>query len=374
MELLKYFENKRQSMIDELTVLVEHESPSNNKAAVDALSKVIAQQFEALGAEVEVHPREVVGDIVLGKWNTGAAGKPVLIISHMDTVWDVGTLDKMPIRMDDDGRMYGPGALDMKAGIVLSMNAIAGLQDMDTLPDRPIYYLVTTDEEIGSVQSRELIETLAKECDLVLITEPPTADGALKTWRKGTARYELSIQGRASHAGNEPEQGVNSIIEFAQHALEINQLNDLKNGTSVSVTVVSGGTATNVIPAFTQAQIDVRTMTLNAYDKVHNTLMDRMSYIPGSQVSVERKSHRPPMERDGESFEKVREIAKNNGITVREDGAGGGSDGNFTAALGIPTIDGLGAEGTGLHATHEHILINSLPKKAALIAAIIRDW
>ena len=374
MDLLQYFEDKRDLMIDELKVLIEQESPSNNKAAVDALGMLLKSQFEAMGASVEVHPREDVGDILLATWQAEAMGKPILIVSHMDTVFPLGSLEHMPIHVDDDGRLYGPGAVDMKGGIVVAMNAVAGLRALNALPDRPIYYMVTSDEEIGSTASRDLIEEMAKQSDLVLITEPPTKDGALKTWRKGTARYELAIEGKASHAGNEPELGVNSIIEFAQHALEINKLNDLKNGTSVSVTVVEGGTATNVIPAKTVAQIDVRVMTISAFNKVHEALMDRMSYIPGSKVTIEQKSARPPMERDGEAFGRVREIAENVGITVREDGAGGGSDGNFTAALGIPTIDGLGAEGTGLHASHEHVLVNSLTKKAALIAAIIRDW
>lgn len=374
MNLVQYFEDKREAMIDELKLLIKQESPSSNKAAVDALGAVLKSQFEAMGATVEMHPRDDVGDILLATWQANATGKPILIVSHMDTVWNVGTLEHMPIHMDNEGRLYGPGAVDMKGGIVVAMNAIAGLRELDALPDRPIHYMVTSDEEIGSTASRGLIEEMAKKCDLVLITEPPTKDGALKTWRKGTSRYELTIEGKASHAGNEPELGVNSIIEFAQHALEINKLNDLKNGTSVSVTMVDGGTASNVIPAKTVAQIDVRVMTINAFNKVHDVLMDRMSYIPGSNVTIEQKSFRPPMERDGDAFGRVREIANNVGITVREDGAGGGSDGNFTAALGIPTIDGLGAEGTGLHATHEHVLVNSLPKKAALIAAIIRDW
>jgi len=167
---------------------------------------------------------------------------------------------------------------------------------------------------------------------------------------------------------------VNSIIEFAQHALELNQLNDFKNGISVSVTVVKGGTATNVIPAKTRARVDVRTVSDRDYQRVHETIMDRAPYIPGAKITVTQLSHRPPMERDGDAFGKVQAIAAGTGITVREDGAGGGSDGNFTAALGIPTIDGLGAEGGGLHADHEHVLVNSLPKKAALMAALLRDW
>lgn len=373
-EIKTYFDDKQQAMIDLLTELVNIESPSKDKAAVDNMSKRVAELFTASGATVEIHPREAVGDIVLGKWNADADGKPILIVSHMDTVHPLGSVAERPVRIEDDGRMYGPGAVDMKGGIVIALFAIQALIDRDELPERPIWYLATSDEEIGSKHSREIIEELAQESALVLVTEPPTGDGSLKTWRKGTASYTMTIIGKASHAGNEPEMGINAIIEFAQQALDLNKLTDLKNGTSVSVTVVNGGGATNVIPDKVLARLDVRTMSVPAYDKVHAQIMDRMPFMPGAKVEMQRNTHRPPMERNGETFAQAQQIAKNAGITIREDGAGGGSDGNFTAALGIPTLDGLGAEGAGLHALNEHILIGSLPKKAALMAAIIRDW
>jgi glutamate carboxypeptidase len=164
------------------------------------------------------------------------------------------------------------------------------------------------------------------------------------------------------------------VIEFAQQALELHQLNDYKNGTSVSVTVVNGGTTTNVIPAKTVAHIDTRMMTVKDYNRIHEKIMERAPFIPGAKVTIEQKHYRPPMERDGAAFEQARAISKAIGITIREDGAGGGSDGNFTAALGIPTLDGLGPEGSGLHAPHEHVLVNTMPQKAAMIAAILRDW
>ncbi|MEM9952326.1 MAG: M20 family metallopeptidase [Chloroflexota bacterium] len=373
-ELKAFFETKQQTMIDLLTELVEIESPSKDKSAVDKMSQRVATLFDNAGASVEIHARDEVGDIVLGKWNAEADGKPILILSHMDTVWDVGAVAERPVRIEDDGRMYGPGAVDMKGGIVIALTAIQGLIERDELPDRPIWYLATSDEEIGSKHSKSLIEELAQQSALVLVTEPPTGDGSLKTWRKGTASYTLNITGKSAHAGNEPEQGINAIIEFAQQAMELNQLNDLKYGTSVSVTVVNGGGATNVIPDSVTARLDVRAMSVQAYEKVHKQLMDRMPFMPGAQVEMVRNHYRPPMKRDGEVFTKAQQIAKTAGITIREDGAGGGSDGNFTAALGIPTLDGMGAEGAGLHAPHEHILISSLAKKSALMAAIIRDW
>lgn len=372
--LKAFFEARQQSMIELLTATVERESPTHEKAAVDALSQYLKDQLEAIGAEVDVHPREHVGDLLLATWNGDAEGKPILIVSHMDTVHPLGSVAERPVRLEDDGRLYGPGALDMKGGIVVAIDALAGLRERNELPARPIQFLITTDEEKGSRYSRELIEELAADAALVMVTEPPTRDGSLKTWRKGVSSYRLTIQGRAAHAGNEPEEGVNAIIEFAQHALELNKLNDLPNGTSVSVTVVNGGTTTNVIPAQVNAAIDVRVMSQPVYEKLHAEIMDRMPFIPGADVTIERLHYRPPMERDGDAFGKAKQIATQEDITIREAGAGGGSDGNFTAAMGIPTLDGLGVEGSGLHADHEHILISSLPKKAALMAAIIRDW
>ena len=373
-DIKTYFDDKQQAMIELLTELVNIESPSKDKSAVDNMGKHVAELFKSSGASVDIHPGDEVGDIVLGKWNNDAPGKPILIVSHMDTVHPVGSVAERPVRIEDDGRLYGPGACDMKGGIVIALSAIQGLIERGELPERPIWYLATSDEEIGSLRSREIIEELAQQSALVMVTEPPTGDGSLKTWRKGTASYTLSITGKAAHAGNNPEMGVNAVIEFAQQAIELNDLNDLKNGTSVSVTIVNGGTATNVIPDKVVARLDVRAMSALAYDRVHTKIMERMPFIPGAQVEMIRNHHRPPMERDGDTFTKAKAIANQEGITIREDGAGGGSDGNFTAALGIPTLDGMGVQGGGLHALDEHILINSLPQKAALMATLIRDW
>ena len=300
--LKAFFEARQQSMIELLTATVERESPTHEKAAVDALSQYLKDQLEAIGAEVDVHPREHVGDLLLATWNGDAEGKPILIVSHMDTVHPLGSVAERPVRLEDDGRLYGPGALDMKGGIVVAIDALAGLRERNELPARPIQFLITTDEEKGSRYSRELIEELAADAALVMVTEPPTRDGSLKTWRKGVSSYRLTIQGRAAHAGNEPEEGVNAIIEFAQHALELNKLNDLPNGTSVSVTVVNGGTTTNVIPAQVNAAIDVRVMSQPVYEKLHAEIMDRMPFIPGADVTIERLHYRPPMERDGDAF------------------------------------------------------------------------
>ena len=373
--LVEYFNGQKQAMIDRLTELVEFESFSGDKAMVDRLGQHLQGLFRALNADsVTVMPRETVGDLVLAKWNASAPGKPILALMHIDTVWPTGTLAQRPVRIDEDGRLYGPGAVDMKGGIVVLLTALRGLQELSEMPQRPIWVLMTTDEEIGSKQSEESIKEIAAHCGLVLVMEPATPDGALKTWRKGVASYGLRINGRASHAGNAPEEGVNAIIEFAQQALELNQLNDLKNGTSVSVTMVQGGSAGNVIPAVAEAHIDTRMITMKELERLDKAILNRDAYIPGATISVYKKAFRPPMERMPAAYEQARQIGTALGLTVREEGVGGGSDGNFTAAIGIPTLDGLGPQGDGLHAEHEHVLISTLTQRAALVAGLLRDW
>ncbi len=374
-ELLQYFEGQQAAMIELLTELVNHESFTQEKALVDQLGHYMDGQFNALGASSIARIRqEHVGDMLLAKWHEQAPGKPILFLVHIDTVWPTGTLAQRPVTIKEDGRLYGPGAIDMKGGITIALTAIRGLREMNIMPERPIWLLMTTDEEVGSRYSEDAIKDVAKDCGLVLVMEPATKEGALKTWRKGVATFALSVKGRPSHAGNAPEQGINSVIEFAQQALAINKLNDLKNGTSVSVTMVEGGSAGNVIPERTEAYIDARTMTVQAFNQLTETLSDLQPFIPGAEVTVTNNHYRPPMERREQVFQQARAIGEKYGLTVREDGSGGGSDGNFTAAMGIPTLDGLGPQGDGLHALHEHVVISSLPQRAALVAGILKDW
>jgi glutamate carboxypeptidase len=374
-DMLDYFISQKQAMVDFLTEMVSYESFTADKVMVDKLVDYVEAKFHEHNADsVTRFPQEVVGDFLLAKWNENAPGKPILFMVHIDTVHPIGSLEHMPVRIDDDGRLYGPGAVDMKAGTVICLTAIRGLQEQGQFPNRPIHFLVTTDEEIGSPNSEALIKETAEGCELVMVTEPATKEGAIKTWRKGGGKYELIVEGRASHAGVAPQEGINAIIEFAQQALEINKLNDLKMGTSVSVTMVDGGTAGNVIPAHLKAHIDTRFLTIDAMNKVSEALSNLYPKMPGAKVECIAHHSRPPMVRREGLFEKAEEIGKKYGVTIYEDGTGGGSDGNFTAAMGIPTLDGLGAHGDGLHAPHEHVIINSLPRQATLIAGILLDW
>ncbi len=376
-ELLRWFEDRRQTMVDELTELVRLETPTRDKVAVDRCGDLLQSRLEALGASVQRIPQQEVGDMRLASWHADAPGPPILFLTHCDTVWPLGTLAARPPRIDDEGRFLGPGAIDMKGGIVIMLTALRGLVERHELPRRPVRVLVTSDEELGSRYSEALIMETAADCGLVLVMEPATKEGALKTWRKGVASYDLLAEGRASHAGNAPEQGINAIVELAQQICALNEMNDLQHGTSVSVTVVEGGITTNVIPPRATAQVDVRALTVRAQADVDAAILGLQARVPGARLQVTRHHRRDPMERNEQmiaAFGQARAIGAELGLTVREDGSGGGSDGNFTAAAGITTLDGLGPQGDGLHAEHEHVIINSLPQRAALVAGILRDW
>lgn len=377
-ELLPYFEGQKQAMVDLLTELVNYESFSASKAHVDKLTDAMQAKFTEMAAtSITRIPQTEVGDFLLAKWNENAPGKPILFLAHIDTVWPIGTLAERPVRIDEDGRLYGPGAIDMKGGIVIMLSAIRGLLDMGARLPHPIWILINTDEEIGSVHSEPYIEQTARQAGLVLVMEPATRDGALKTWRKGVGSYTIRVEGRASHAGNAPEQGINAVVEMAHQIVRINALNDYRNGTSVSVDVVHGGIATNVIAPSAVAEVDVRTLTAKAWDEIREKLMNLTPFLPGAKVEVQANASRGPMEHNDlmvRTYAQCKTIAEKHGLTIREDGSGGGSDGNFTAHMGIPTLDGLGPHGDGLHALHEHVIINSLPQRATLIAAMLTEW
>ncbi|MBK8027728.1 MAG: M20 family metallopeptidase [Chloroflexi bacterium] len=377
-ELLQYFQGQRQAMVDLLTTLVNFESGTKDKAHVDKLTDFMQAQFTELGASsVTRIPQTEVGDMLFARWNEGAAGKPIMFLIHIDTVWGLGTLEKRPVRIDEEGRLFGPGAIDMKGGITVVLSALRGLRELNQFPNRPIWVLMTTDEEVGSTYSQPYIKEYAAQCGLVLVMEPATIDEALKTWRKGIATYKMEIEGLPSHAGNAPEKGINAIIEFAQQALRMRELNDMKNGTSVSVTMVEGGTATNVIPEHVTAFIDTRVMTMRAADEIEAAMADPTPFVPGAKVKYTRINGHKPMERNElmqRTYGQCKAIGEKYGLTVREDGSGGASDGNTVATLGVPVLDGLGPQGDGLHALHEHVVINSLPRRSTLIAGMLKDW
>jgi glutamate carboxypeptidase len=294
----------------------------------------------------------------------------------MDTVWPLGTLAGQPVRIVD-GRFYGPGSYDMKGGIVIALTAVRGLRALDAWPDRPITILFTSDEELGSRTSRALIEDQARRSALVLVLEPALASGALKTSRKGTGWFVVTASGVAAHAGGSHDEGVNAIEELAHQILTLQRMTDYARGTTVNVGRVLGGERTNVVPDQATVWVDLRVTGQDEGQRMLTRILGLEPHIPGALLHVRGKLSRPPMPRDAvmdKTFRRAAAIAAEMGQTLTEGGTGGASDANFSAALGVPTLDGLGPVGDGAHARHEHVRISSLPERAALLAALLARW
>jgi glutamate carboxypeptidase len=371
---LAYFSERRDSMVADIRELVEIESPSDNKAAVDQLADVVAVKLAALGGSARVHPARDVGNHLQVDFAGKAAGKPLLLLGHYDTVYPLGTLASMPCR-EVGGKLTGPGVLDMKSGIGLMLHAIAALKEWHGELPRPVTVLLVSDEEVGSDSSRAITESLAKKAVAVLVLEPSYGfEGKVKTARKGVGEYQVRVTGKASHAGLDFEKGVNAIVELARQIDRIAGFTDLKKGLTVNVGIVGGGSRTNVVPAEALAQVDVRIARLKDAAGIDKKMRGLRPFNRKCKVEVSGGVNRPPMERTAgiaALYEVARGIAGDLGWKLGEAAVGGGSDGNFTAGLGIPTLDGLGGVGDGAHAVHEHIVISELPRRAALLAGLI---
>jgi glutamate carboxypeptidase len=362
-------------MLATLRGWVEHESPSRDKAALDALSARLSAHFGSMGAEFAVIPNATGGDHLRIQFREAADpdARPILVMGHFDTVWPIGTLARMPFRVEGD-RASGPGIFDMKASLVLLEFALRALRAHGLKPARTVVGLWTSDEEIGSPTSRAIIEDEAKKACRVLVLEPALADGSLKTARKGVGLFTLEVTGKSAHAGVEPEKGASAIVELAHQILRIESLADPAAGTTLNIGTVAGGTTSNVVPGSATATIDVRARTAAEADRVTTALRALKPVMPGTSLAISGQMNRPPMERTPDVaalFEKARDLGASLGLSITEGSTGGGSDGNFTAALGVPTLDGLGPRGAGAHADHEHILIDSLPERAALLALLL---
>lgn len=370
MTLLRCCEDALPQMLQAIETLVRHESPSTDKAAVDRCGRALTGLLRAAGAEVDVLARGERGDHVRARF--AGTGPPVLMLGHFDTVWPVGTLERMPLRRDD-GRLYGPGVFDMKAGIVLAIAAISALRATGGIHPA-VTMLWTTDEEVGSATSRAEIEAAARESRAVLVLEPSLPGGALKTARKGCGEFHVTVHGVAAHAGLDPGKGASAIHELAAQIARIERLQDLSRGISVNVGIVSGGSRPNVIAAEARAIVDVRAPTLAEAAAIETAMRALQPGRAGTRLTIEGGFDRPPMERSRgvvELFARASAVASAMGRELGEGTAGGGSDGNFTAALGVPTLDGLGPVGDGAHAAHEHVEIAALPWRAALIAGLL---
>jgi glutamate carboxypeptidase len=352
-------------LVAELAELVSCESPSNDLTALSRCADVVdALGARRLGARAE--RIEVNGQIHL-RWQFGTPR--VLLLGHYDTVWPVGTLARWPFEIDGD-RLTGPGVFDMKAGLVQTFAALESLDSLDG-----IAVVVTSDEEVGSVTSQQLVEDTARGARAVLVTEP-SADGALKIARKGVGMFRLDVTGRAAHAGLEPEKGINATVEAAHQVLAIAEIGRPEDGTTVTPTVVTAGTTSNTVPAHAAVSVDVRAETTAEMDRVTNALESLTPRTPGSGVKLLTQSVRYPLESQmsADLFSRAQRLAEGLGLGALDGVAvGGGSDGNLTAAIGTPTLDGLGAVGGNAHAEGEWTSRSAMPQRAALVGALVRE-
>ena len=366
--------NYLPELLEILRKLVEIESPTPEKPAVDRAGSYVSERMEELGAEVQRFEQIEVGDHWLGSWGSGPGG--ILILVHIDTVHPIGTLEHFPWS-EAEGKIYGPGIMDMKASAAIALTAIGALQQGSGLPERRITLMFNSDEETGSHTSQDLIQTQAVEHDLVLCLEPALPDGALKTWRKGIGDFEIDVVGKMAHAGANPSDGVNAIHEIAHQIQRITELADEQAGTTLNVDLIDGGTRTNVIAARARASVDIRVQTKEEQSRVTSGLGSLKPLHPQAQLTVSGEWNRPPMPRTDamiRTFERAKEIGAGLGLDLLEGGTGGGSDANFVAPLGVPVLDGLGAIGAGAHTEQEFIRADSLPQRTALLAALLAEW
>ena len=374
-ERLRYFEARQEKIVETIRELVTIESPSDDKLAADRMGALLAARFETLGGRAHVHRAEDFGDSVQIDFPGREKIRPVLLLGHFDTVYPLGTLATMPCRAAD-GRLYGPGALDMKSGIALMFYAIEALHRWHAGLPRPMTVFLVSDEEVGSHSSRKITETLARESAGVLVLEPAGPGGAVKTARKGVGEYILNVKGVAAHAGLDPGTGHSAIAELARQITAVSKLNDLRHGLSANPGVIRGGTRTNVIAAEATVEIDVRIRNAKQAAALDRKFHSLKPFDKHCKLSVEGGINRMPMERTAgvvALYRKAQAIAKNIGWKLEEAAVGGGSDGNFTAGMGIPTLDGMGGVGEGAHAVHEHIVISELPRRALLLAGMIES-
>lgn len=370
-EPLRLTSEQSAAMFDMLREMTLIESATSDKAGNDRLLELVRGRFEALGATVEIDAQAEFGDHLVARWP--GDGKPGLVIGHIDTVWPIGTLTDMPYR-EEDGNIYGPGVLDMKAGISATITALDMLRDSGNWPERALTVLVNSDEEVGSPSSRPLVEAEAAKSAYTIVMEPGIGD-SLKTARKGLGEFRLHIKGRASHAGAFPEDGISAIEEMAHQILRIQELKNWDLGTTINVGLITGGSARNTIPAEANAVIDVRITSADEGQRVTKALYSLDPVNPEISLEMTGALHRPPMEREGpvaELFRRVQSIGAELGLELSESSTGGGSDANLTAALGIPTIDGMGAVGDHPHADGEYLVVSELPKRANLLAHCLR--
>lgn len=372
--LLRGTRGRERWLLELLRGLVELESPSDQKAAVDRCLEFTGEAVERVGGRVRRHRRREAGDILEGHFGPRKSRtKPILLLGHLDTVWPLGTLAEMPFRISR-GRAWGPGVLDMKAGVAMALTALDLLREEDLLR-RPVILLLVGDEETGSHASRALTEKVASRCESVYVLEPAQGlEGAYKTARKGVATYRVHVTGVAAHSGVNFEQGRSAIAELARQIGVIEAGTDLKRGLTINVGTIEGGTRSNVVAAEAWAEVDARIARASDLARLERHMKSLRARRDGCVLKIEGGLNRPPMERTPTGvalYRRAATIGRAMGFELKEASTGGGSDGNFTAALGIPTLDGMGAVGEGAHARNESVVLRELGPRTALLAAML---
>ena len=357
--------------------LVETESPSGDKEGSSDVVNLIASAAGSISAvnSVERVTAEDFGEHICIRAFAGddTATAPVVILGHTDTVHPRGSIKERPWRTEEN-RIYGPGIFDMKANCALSLEILRALEATGTRPQAPVTILLTCDEESGSTNGRALVEAEAKDARAVLVIEPSASGGRAKTARKGTGMFTIGVEGRAAHAGLDPEKGVSAVLELARQTIRLHELNDPASGTNVTVTIFNGGTFSNVVPAEARAEVDMRFASLNAGRHVESELLNLKPVDSRARLRITGGINRPPLQRTEKVaglYEQARHLASLLNFDLGEASVGGGSDGNFAAALGVPVLDGLGIEGDGAHAEHEHIIVDNIATRGAMLAGLI---
>jgi glutamate carboxypeptidase len=374
LNILEWLRSRETAMAAQVRELVVRESPTHDKSACDALAAYLADQFQGLGGKSKLHRQKAAGNHLQVDFKGSQEREPLLLLGHYDTVYDLGTLNTMPWR-EEHGRLYGPGVFDMKGGIAQMMFALAALKSADRKLPRPVTVLLVSDEEGGSATSRPITESVAKQNSGVLVCEPAGPGGALKTARKGVGDFKITVTGRASHAGLDFEKGHSAILELAHQIHAISGLTDLKLGITLNPGVIRGGTRTNVVADRAEVEVDLRIARKNDGPVMERRVKRLRPVNKNCTLTIEGGINRPPLERTRQVaalFHLAQSVAKELNFTLEEVAVGGGSDGNFTGGLGVPTLDGLGAVGEGAHAKHESIVAAELPRRAALLAGLIK--
>jgi glutamate carboxypeptidase len=368
-ELLERSRARTAEMTALLRELVEIESPSTDPEGVRSLARRLAAELDGLGLRTELLPVPEAGPVLRAR--SASSGRRVMLLGHLDTVWPGGTLAARPVRIEGD-RLYGPGSYDMKAGLVVVVFALRALADRGPLP--PVCVFFTPLEEVGCERYRALMEEEMRGSTAVLDFEPAWPGGAVKTGRKGSGSFLLRARGRAAHAGADFTRGANAILELAHQVAAVSQLTDLERGVTLNVGVVRGGIRPNVVPDLAEAEIDLRYLSLEDGRRTEAALRALQPVTPGVRLELEGGLGYPPLERGPHVlrvYESARLVAKEMGLALDEVTTGGASEASFAAALGVPTLDGLGADGDGAHAEDEHVLIPSLPERVALAAGLV---